>query len=389
MEEEQAKVDRGRRHLGPLPMKTKVVVCGAAYFSCLVGLLMVSAPFVITQLQMYATLSEMPGQEGLGISGSLEEAQARWDSMIFHIGLMDSSVYPQGKADPGITIPRDVAAIPHELYERILPEVEEIGGTVAREVLLSFGKIKIDAKEPGTIPPGNEYMELIGMDSSYIEIFLNSSPRLQLADCPRCAGVGCRECNWTGKWGSYPHATGGGITMPKNYMDEQNLTLYYSDDTGSWAGSNITALYDLEGRQGQIEGGDKLGEYLSILGSAHTPPSGGVALQIVGVTVPGSAVGLIYLDDAWTLKAMEKDRMSSFIYLRIPDIRDFGRLNAAISKHYSQYKVCVRYPSLRYLSPKGLGLPPILFLALIITIAVIISTLTLRSRRMSEENPNQ
>jgi len=183
---------------------------------------------------------------------------------------------------------------------------------------------------------------LIGMDSPYITIFLSSTPNLQLAECPYCDGVGCEKCDQTGNWGRYPPPVGGGVVISQYYMlrEDLNLTLYYDGAEEKWVGTNVTVFYDLEGA-------GKTAEYTLHVGLGHTPPTQGVQLQIIGVIRSDPSFGLISLKDAWALKGMEKDRWSSFIYVRIPKITDFGAVNSRLSRYYKQYNVSVLYPFLK------------------------------------------
>ena len=255
--------------------------------------------------------------------------------------------------------------------------MEEVGGTVSREVLLSFGKIQVNQSR--TFPPSGEYMELVGMDPSYVKIFLNTSPRLQLAACPSCEGKGCQSCNWTGSWGTYPQADRGGIAVPQTCMDELGLTLSYDPDLGSWVGTNLTAFYDLQGA-------GELGEYTLYVGLGHFPPPQGIPLRIVGVIKSEPYLGLISLEDAWTLKGMEEDRPSSFIYVRIPDIEDFSRTNSKLNPYYAQYHVFVLYPRLVSTSSPTNGVPWLPLIALAVSVALILVTLALRSTRRQRDS---
>jgi len=282
---------------------------------------------------------------GLEVTGDIEEAQAEWEQRATHLTFFDADIYPEGKASPKVTIPRDVARISNDLYNKAFEAVDAVKGKVAREVWLSFGKIQIT--KPGefetfTIPSGDQYMELIGMDSPYITIFLNTTPKLQLATCPYCDGVGCEKCDYTGKWGRYPPPAGGGIVISQYYMlrEDLNLSLYYDSVAKKWVGTNVTVFYDLEGAK-------KLGEYTLYVGLGHTPPTQGIPLQIIGVIRSEPNFGLISLKDAWTLKGMEKDRWSSFMYIRIPKVTDFGTVNSKLSRYYPQHNVFVLYPVLK------------------------------------------
>ena len=282
---------------------------------------------------------------GLAVTGDVEEAQAEWEQRATHLTFFDADIYPQGKQDPKVTIPRDVARITNDLYNKAFEAADEVKGKVAREVVLSYGKIQITKPgefEMSTIPAGEQYMELIGMDSPYITIFLNSTPTLQLVDCPYCDGAGCDKCDQTGKWGRYPPPAGGGIVISQYYMlrEDLNLTLYYDSAEEKWVGSNVTVFYDLEGAK-------KTGEYTLYVGIGHAPPTQGIPLQIIGVIRSEPNYGLISLKDAWTLKGMDKERWSSFMYIRIPKVTDFGTVNSRLSRYYPQYNVFVLYPLLK------------------------------------------
>lgn len=283
---------------------------------------------------------------GLQVTGDVEEAQAEWEKRASHLAFFDAEIFPGGKADTKIQKinPRDLAKISNELYEKAFLATDDIGGKVAREVVLNYGKIQI--MKPGefeivTIPSGEQYMELIGMDSPYVTIFKNSTTRIQLADCPYCDGEGCDKCDGTGKWGRYPPPKGGGIVIPQYYMlrDDLNLTLYYNSTREKWVGTNVTVFYDLEGAGVQ-------GEY-ALYGQGLMPPSEGIPLQIIGVLRSDPNFGMICLRDAWTLKGMEKGRYSSFIYVRIPKVTDFGSVNEKLSRYYGQYNVFVLYPQVK------------------------------------------
>jgi putative ABC transport system permease protein len=178
------------------------------------------------------------------------------------------------------------------------------------------------------------------MDSPYITIFLNSTPALELVDCPNCNGDGCDLCDQTGKWGRYPPPKGGGIVIPQFYMlrEDLNLTLYYDSVKEEWVGSNLTALYVLEGTT--------RGEYSLYVGPGHVPPEQGVQLQVIGV-FRESSKALISLKDAWELKGQETDRWSSFIYVKIPQVTDFGKVNNELSRYYPQFGVWVLYPPVK------------------------------------------
>jgi len=281
---------------------------------------------------------------GLEVTGDIEEAQAEWEQRATHLTFFDAEIYPEGKQDPKVPIPRDVARISNDLYNKAFEAADEVKGKVAREVVLTLGKIQI--VKPGefemfTIPAGDRYMELIGMDSPYITIFLNSTPRLQLADCPYCDGAGCDKCDQTGNWGRYPPPVGGGIVISQYYMlrEDLNLTLYYDSAEEKWVGTNVTVFYDLEGA-------NMKGPY-ALYTEGRSPPAEGVALQIIGVIRSEPDFGLICLKDAWTLKGMDKDRWSSFIYIRIPKVTDFGTVNSRLSRYYPKYNVFVLYPVLK------------------------------------------
>jgi hypothetical protein len=159
---------------------------------------------------------------GLQVTGDIEEAQADWEKRSYHLAFFDGDVYKEGKPDPKMgSIPRDIATIDNGLYEKAFLAADDVGGKVAREVVLTLGKVQI--YRPGefetiTLPPGDQYFEIIGMQSPYITIFLNSTPGLQLVDCPYCDGEGCDKCGGTGVWGKYPPPKGGGIVMPQIYM---------------------------------------------------------------------------------------------------------------------------------------------------------------------------
>ena len=282
---------------------------------------------------------------GLEVTGDVEEAQADWEKRSFHLAFFDSEIYQDGKADTKVSIPRDVARIDNQLYEKAFLAADDVGGKVAREVVLTLGKIQIS--KPGEfetvmIPSGDQYMELIGMDSPYITIFLNSTPTLELVDCPNCNGEGCELCDGTGKWGRYPPPKGGGIAIPQFYMlrEDLNLTLYYDSVREEWVGSNLTVFYDLEGAQ-------KTGEYTLYVGPGHVPPSQGVQLQVIGVIRSSPDFALLSLRDAWELKGQENDRWSSFIYVRIPEVTDFGQVNNELSRFYPQFGVWVLYPPVK------------------------------------------
>lgn len=283
---------------------------------------------------------------GLSVTGDIEEAQAEWEKRASHLVFFDKEIYPEGKPDPKVPIPRDVAKVNNELYDKSFLAADDVGGKVAREVILSYGKIQII--RPGefemvTIPFGGQYMELIGMDSPYITMFLNSTPRLQLADCPYCDGEGCDKCDNTGKWGRYPPPVGGGIAISQYYMlrEDLNLTLYHNATLKKWVGTNVTVLYDLDGA-------GMTGAYALYVGPGHVVPSQGVPLQIIGVLRSEPNFGLIALRDAWTLKGMDRDRWSSFIYIRIPKLTDFSKVNDRLSRYYGQYNVFVLYPQVKH-----------------------------------------
>ncbi len=282
---------------------------------------------------------------GLQVTGDVEEAQADWEQRSFHLGFFDAEIYKDGKADPKVSIPRDVATIDNGMYEKAFLAAEDVDGKVAREVILSFGKI--DIVKPGefetvTLPTGDQYMELIGMDSPYVTIFLNSTPGLQLADCPHCNGEGCDLCDQTGNWGRYPPPKGGYIVLPQLYMmrEDLNLSLYYDSAREEWVGTNITVRYDLEGAK-------KTGEYTLYIGATGLPPAQGLRLQVVGVTREFSPKGLLALRDAWELKGMSNTRYSSFMYVRIPKVTDFGQVNSQLSRYYPQFNVWVLYPPVK------------------------------------------
>jgi hypothetical protein len=180
-------------------------------------------------------------------------------------------------------------------------------------------------------------MELIGMDSAYISLFLNSTPRLDLIDCPDGT-----QCDDTGKWGRYPKPKGGEIAIPQYYMQQEDLglELYYDEVREEWVGSNVTVFYDLQGAGVQ-------GEYALHVGPQNIPPAEGVQLQIVGIIRAPPDLGLVALKDAWILKGMENDRWSSFIYVRIPKLTDFSEVNNDLSRYYPQYDVFVLYPPVK------------------------------------------
>jgi len=279
---------------------------------------------------------------GLQVTGDTEQAQAEWEKRAFHLGFFDKDIYPDGKPSPKVTIPRDVARIDNGLYEKAFLAADKVGGKVAREVVLSFGKIQYTP--PGeyqtvTIPGGDMYVELTGMDSAYVSIFLNSTPDLALVDCPYAEGPESEKCDETGKWGTYPPPLGGGIAVPQFWMDRYNLTLYYDPAKEKWVGSNVTVFYDLEGAK-------KTGEYTLYVGPGHVPPSQGVQLQVCGV-IRATDRALISLSDAWKLKGMEKERWSSFMYVRIPKVTDFGEVNGELSRYYPIYNVFVLIPPIK------------------------------------------
>ncbi len=378
IEEEQEPGERdGRRAVG-LSMRGRVALCGSAYFSLILVFLFASSSAGIEYLQTQAALTQLGAANRSGITSSLDEAQAWWEGRLFHLAFMDASVYPSGEADPSNPIPRDTARIPIQLYEEILPEVEEVGGTLAREVLASFCKIK--PEEGNVFLPVDQYMNLTGLDPEYLEIFLNTTPSLSLAHCPVCNGSGCPECNWTGEWGTYPSE--GGITLPESMMETGHLELYYDQDTQTWTGTKVRVYYDLEGKLSPGNEG-YLDEYISKLGPA-TPPPNGVELEVVGVTQQRAPTGLVCLQDAWTLKGLETDLAVTFLYLRVPDITDFGKLNNEVSRHLSDYELYILYPPLGS-PPPGMGLP-LLPLALS-TATVVVLALVLGSRlRRGEGN---
>jgi hypothetical protein len=344
----------GRRVVG-LSMRGKVALCGLAYFSLILVSLLLSSSAGIDYLQT---------------TSSLEEAQAWWGARPFHLAFMDASVYPRGEADPSNPIPQDTAHIPIQLYEEILPEIEEVGGILAREVLASFCKIK--PEEGNDFLPVDHYMNLTGLDPEYLQIFLNATPSLSLAPCPSCNGSGCPECNWTGEWGTYPSE--GGITLPESMMEAGRLELYYDQNNQAWKGTRVTAYYDLEGKLSPGNEG-YLDQYTSSLGSA-TPPPSGVELEVVGVTRQRAPTGLICLQDAWTLKGLEADPTVSFLYLRVPDITDFGKLNNEVSRHLSDYELYILYPPLGSPPPET-GLPPLPCALSTATITMIVVVLAL------------
>ncbi len=276
---------------------------------------------------------------GLQVTGDIEEAQADWEKRSFHLAFFDGEIYKDGKADPKVPIPRDVAQIENALYEKAFLAADDVKGKVAREVILTMGKIQIVKAgefEMVTIPFGDQYMELVGMDSPYVSIFLNSTPGLQLADCPH------DQCDETGQWGRYPPPKGGYIVLPQLYMNREdlNLTLYYDSVKEHWVGSNVTVFYDLDGA-------GMTGPYTLYVGVGHTPPSQGVQLQVCGVTREFEPKALIALTDAWELKGMSKNRWSSFIYVKIPKVTDFSKVNNVLSRYYPQFNVWVLYPPVK------------------------------------------
>ncbi len=282
---------------------------------------------------------------GLQVTGDVEEAQADWEKRSYHLAFFDGEIYRDGKADAKVSIPRDVARIDNDLYEKAFLAADDVGGKVAREVVLTLGKVQI--YKPGefetvTLPPGDQHMEIIGMDSPYITVFLNSTPSLQLVDCPNCDGEGCELCDGTGQWGRYPPPKGGGIVMPQIYMlrEDLNLSVYFDSEREEWVGSNVTVFYDLEGA-------GKTGEYTLYVGPGSAPPAQGIQLQIVGVMREFNPKALVALRDAWELKGMSDDRWSSFIYVKIPEVTDFSKVNNELSRYYMVYGVWVLYPPVK------------------------------------------
>ncbi len=282
---------------------------------------------------------------GLQVTGDMEEAQAEWEKRASHLTFFDAEIYPEGKPDTKIqkVNPRDLAKISSDLYGRAFEAADDVDGKVAREVVLSYVKVEIVLPgefETVRIPSGDRYMEVLGVGSPYISIFLNNTPRLELADCPYCNGDGCERCDFTGKWGRYPPPRGGGLVISQFYMnrEDMNLTLYYDAGREKWVGTNVTAYYDLEGAGVQ-------GEY-ALYNPGMLPPSEGFPLQIIGVlrTVEPD-FGLVSLDDAWALKGMESERYSSFMYVRIPQLSDFGVVNNRLTRYYTQYNVFVLFPT--------------------------------------------
>ncbi len=284
---------------------------------------------------------------GLQVTGDVEEAQSEWEKRSSHLAFFDAEIYPQGKPDDKIqkVNPRDLAKIPNGLYEKAFLASDDVDGKVAREVALNY--VKVEITQPGEfetvrIPSGDQYMEVLGVGSPYISMFLNNTPRLELADCPYCNGDGCEKCDFTGKWGEYPPPRGGGLVISQYYMnrEDMNLTLFYDSEREKWVGTNVTAFYDLEGAGVQ-------GEY-ALYSPGYMPPADGVQLQIIGVLRTfDPSFGLVALDDAWTLKGMEDDRFSSFLYVRIPSVLDFGEVNQKLSPFYPQFNVFVLYPQIK------------------------------------------
>lgn len=280
---------------------------------------------------------------GLQVTGDINQAQEDWSKRASHLTFMDKDIYPEGKPSTKIQKinPRDLSKISNDLYEKAFLAADAVGGKVAREVWLSYGKIqytKPGGFETVKLPSGDQYMTLVGMDSPYITIFLNSTPRLRLADCPYPEGKGGDS---TGKWGRYPPPKGGGIAISEYYMlrDDLNLTLYYDSARQKWVGTNVTVFYDLEGAGVQ-------GEY-ALYGQGLVPPAQGITLEICGVIKSEPDFALISLQDAWKLKGMENERYSSFIYVRIPKVTDFSTVNEKLSRYYTQYNVFVLYPQVK------------------------------------------
>lgn len=89
------------------------------------------------------------------------------------------------------------------------------------------------------------------------------------------------------------------------------------------------------------------GPYTLYVGVGHTPPSQGVQLQVCGVTREFEPKALIALTDAWELKGMSKNRWSSFIYVKIPKVTDFSKVNNVLSRYYPQFNVWVLYPPVK------------------------------------------
>ncbi len=378
MEVESDEMD-GKRAVS-ISMRGKVALCGSAYFSLILAFLFVSSTAGIDYLQTQAALAELGAANLSGITGSLEEAQASWGQMPFHLAIMDASAYPEGDPDPSKPIPRDTAHIPTQFYEEILPEVEEVEGILAREVLASFCKI---VPEGGNLSlPMDQYMGLIGIDAGYLEIFLNITPSLSMAPCPACNGSGCQECNWTGEWGTYPRE--GGITLPEGMMETGRLELYYDQDTRAWTGSKVRVYYDLEGKLSPGSEG-YLEEYISNHGPATSPPNG-LELEVVGVTQkinqgdPKIPVGLVSIQDAWILKGVESDPAVSFIYIRVPNITDFGEVNNQVTGHLYDYDLYVQYPALRSRPGMGFKAVPLVLSTASITIVVMVISLLLGSK---------
>jgi hypothetical protein len=302
-----------------LSSRQKAALAAASYLTACFSILVLISPIVLESWERI-----LP--PGLDINTTL------WDRLPFHLAFYDDRVYPNGSANPRLSIPRDVASITHQLYQESRQVVED-RGIIARQVILSLGKIETGRGD--MLPAGDEHLVFIGADTAYIEMFDDVSPGIQLAECPHCHGEGCEECGGTGRWGRYPAEGSNEIVLPEQYITEYNLSLVYDQDSEGWVGETITAFYDLQGAA-------KTGEYTLYLGPGHIPPREGIEASIVGVIRGPESI--ISLDAAWALKGFSQKQPSSFLYIRIPDPRDYQRILGDLSKQREQYDIFILAP---------------------------------------------
>jgi hypothetical protein len=309
-------MDGGQRFL--LSSRQKAVIAASSYLIVCCSIFGLMSPFLF---------------ESWGEMFSPSPNTTNWEGLPFHIAYLDKLVYPNGSADPRVTIPSDVAIIPGELYQESAPIVAKYDGVIAREVVLNYGKIKTPNEL--TIPGGDQYLKFTGVDTAYLEMFREISSSLGIVSCPWCDGDGCPECNGTGIWGRYPQQENE-IMVPEQVMNKHNLSLVFDQTLQEWVGEELTTFYDLEGAQ-------KTGEYTLYVGPGHVPPREGVDTTIVGVTRANNSF-IMDIRTAWALKGFSQEQSVSFAYIRIPRPRDINRVLKDLSQHYNKYDIFVLTP---------------------------------------------
>jgi len=110
-----------------LSLRQKAGLAASLYLSLCGAILLSASPGITQSWAKMLARPNITGQNAWQITGSLEQAQAEWDKRTYHLEYMDSSIYPEGKADPKIHIPRDVAAIPDAFLKGSLPSWRKLG----------------------------------------------------------------------------------------------------------------------------------------------------------------------------------------------------------------------------------------------------------------------